>query len=123
MTTETPSPCGNGAHLEDAHWQAAAACTECGGAADTCPWPGYCGVEALPLDDLCEMDGEDQDSHGAERYWHCGRSGAVTVDGMRLCLEHAGECGHGPLQAEYGFDPDDGLNPDQATPVPAQEDQ
>jgi hypothetical protein len=59
----------------------------------------------------CEMDGHREDTYGGEHYWHCGQPGALTVDGMWLCLDHAGERGHGPLQEDYGFDPDDGLNP------------
>lgn len=65
--------------------------------------------------DICEMDGVREDTYGGERYWHCGQPGALLVDGMRLCLNHAGERGHGPLQEDYGFDPDDGLNPDHKT--------
>lgn len=59
----------------------------------------------------CEMDGTREDDNGAEHYWNCGKPGAVPVDGALLCEDHAGERGYGPKQAEYGFDPDDGLNP------------
>jgi hypothetical protein len=57
------------------------------------------------------MDGETIDTHGGEHYWHCGRPGTIDVDGTLMCEDHAGERGYGPKQAEYGFDPDDGLNP------------
>jgi hypothetical protein len=61
---------------------------------------------------LCERDGIDHDTYGGEREWQCGRAGAVTLPSGRLmCEDHAGELGYGPKQEEYGFDPDDGLNP------------
>ena len=62
----------------------------------------------------CEADGAIERDDGSEYYWHCGQPGTITVDGTLMCEDHAGERGHGPKQEEYGFDPDDGLNP---TPV------
>lgn len=59
----------------------------------------------------CEMDGTREDTHGAEHYWNCARPGTVDVEGKLLCEDHAGELGYGPKQEEYGFDPNDGLNP------------
>lgn len=60
---------------------------------------------------LCELDGHTEDTHGIDRYWHCTEPGAVEVEGVLMCLRHAGQLGYGPEQAEYGFDPHDGLNP------------
>jgi hypothetical protein len=60
---------------------------------------------------LCERDGEVIDTYGAEHFWQCGNPGAIEVDGELLCEDHAGELGYGPKQEEYGYDPDDGLNP------------
>ena len=67
-----------------------------------------------PAGPVCEVDGDTIDTYGGEHYWHCGRPGALTVDGTLMCEDHAGERGYGPKQEEYGFDPHDGLNP---TPV------
>ena len=58
---------------------------------------------------LCELDGHAPDD--SNRYWHCTEPGAVEVEGVPMCLRHAGQRGYGPEQAEYGFNPDDGLNP------------
>jgi hypothetical protein len=58
---------------------------------------------------LCELDGHAPDD--SNRYWHCTEPGAVDVEGVLMCLRHAGRLGYGPEQAEYGFDPHDGLNP------------
>jgi hypothetical protein len=62
----------------------------------------------------CEMDWHTYDTYDNERYWHCDEPGAVDVDGVLMCSRHAGQLGYGPMQAEYGFDPDDGLNPTAA---------
>lgn len=59
----------------------------------------------------CEADGTREDTYGGEHYWRCGRPGAITVEGTLMCEDHAGERGYGPKQVEYGYDPDDGLNP------------
>jgi len=64
--------------------------------------------------DICEVDGETRDTYGGEHYWHCGNPGSITVDGTLMCEDHAGERGYGPKQEEYGYDPDDGLNPEPA---------
>lgn len=62
----------------------------------------------------CEADGTREDADGYERYWSCTAPGAIAVDGTLMCEDHAGELGYGPRQAEYGYDPDDGLNPGAA---------
>ena len=64
--------------------------------------------------DICEVDGETGDTYGGEHYWHCGNPGSITVDSTLMCEDHAGERGYGPKQEEYGYDPDDGLNPEPA---------
>jgi hypothetical protein len=70
-----------------------------------------------PAGPHCERDGINIDTYGGEREWQCGRPGTVRVPSGRLmCEDHAGELGYGPKQEEYGFDPNDGLNPtDQQT--------
>lgn len=78
----------------------------------------------LPQGPQCEADGVREDTYGGEHYWSCTAPGAITVDGTLMCEDHAGERGYGPRQEEYGFDPDDGLNPTAgkpAEPVPPQE--
>jgi hypothetical protein len=70
------------------------------------------GATAAPA---CRVDGETIDTYGGEHYWHCDRPGTVDVEGTFMCEDHAGERGYGPRQEEYGFDPDDGLNPTAAT--------
>ena len=55
----------------------------------------------------CEADGVRNGPDGpggTEHYWTCTAPGTVDVDGSLLCEDHAGERGHGPRQAEYGFD-------------------
>jgi hypothetical protein len=65
---------------------------------------------------LCEQDGINIDTYGGEREWQCGRQGTVRVPSGRLmCEDHAGELGYGPKQEEYGFDPEDALNPTSTT--------
>ena len=59
----------------------------------------------------CGADGTRRGPGGTEHYWNCGLPGEVEVEGTLMCLDHAGELGYGPKQAEYGYDPDDGLNP------------
>ena len=71
--------------------------------------------EPAPEGPICEVDGDNIDTYGGEHYWHCGRPGTIDVDGTLMCEDHAGERGYGPKQEEYGFDPDDGLNPTPAT--------
>jgi hypothetical protein len=68
-------------------------------------------TDSLPAlsQDLCELDGHAPDD--SNRYWHCTEPGAVDVEGVLMCLRHAGQLGYGPEQAEYGYDPDDGHNP------------
>jgi hypothetical protein len=56
---------------------------------------------------LCQLDSYTED----DRYVYCTEPGAVDVEGVLMCLRHAGQLGYGPEQAEYGYDPDDGLNP------------
>ena len=46
------------------------------------------------------------------------KPGVLDVEGTWMCEDHAGEQGYGPKQAEYGYDPDDGLNP---TPEPRED--
>ena len=75
-------------------------------------WPEYDDDQPAP-GPLCEVDGDHIDTYGGEHYWRCGRPGTITVNGTLMCDDHAGERGHGPKQEEYGFDPDDGLNPDR----------
>ena len=66
-----------------------------------------------PGEPQCEADGVRGGADGGtEHYWSCTAPGTVDVDGTLMCDDHAGELGHGPKQEEYGFDPDDGLNPD-----------
>ena len=68
----------------------------------------------------CEADGVRNGPDGpggTEHYWSCTAPGTVDVDGTLMCEDHAGALGHGPKQEEYGFDPDDGLNPTPADPV------
>ena len=65
----------------------------------------------------CEADGVRNGPDGpggTEHYWSCTAPGTVDVDGTLMCEDHAGERGYGPKQEEYGFDPDDGLNPTPA---------
>ena len=72
-----------------------------------------------PGEPQCEADGVRNGPDGpggTEHHWTCTAPGTVDVDGTLMCEDHAGECGYGPKQEEYGFDPDDGLNP---TPVPS----
>lgn len=69
-----------------------------------------------PSAPVCQVDGETTDTYGGEHYWHCDRPGVIDVEGTLMCEDHAGERGYGPRQDEYGFDPDDGLNPTAATP-------
>lgn len=64
-----------------------------------------------PSQPTCEADGTRERDDGIEFYWNCAEPGVITVDGTLMCEDHAGALGYGPLQAEYGFDPDDGLNP------------
>lgn len=61
----------------------------------------------------CERDGHTEDQWGGEHYWHCQAPGVIEVGSLLLCEDHAGEQGYGPKQAEYGFDPEDGMNPDR----------
>lgn len=70
--------------------------------------------DPAPEGSTCEVDGAQVDTYGGEREWQCGRPGTITVDGILMCEDHAGERGYGPKQEEYGFDPDDGLD---LTPV------
>ena len=64
-----------------------------------------------PGEPQCEADGTREGPNGGDHYWSCTAPGTVDVDGSLLCEDHAGERGYGPKQAEYGYDPDDGLNP------------
>jgi hypothetical protein len=68
-------------------------------------------IAPVPAGPVCELDGHTYDSFDNERYWHCDQPGTVDVDGVLMCERHAGQLGHGPMQAEFGFDPGDGLNP------------
>ena len=61
----------------------------------------------------CETDGTREDGYGAEHHWQCGGTGSIEVDGRLLCEDCAGRLGYGPKQEAYGFDPEDGLNPDR----------
>jgi len=70
--------------------------------------------QAISAERICEMDGHTEDRYGAEHYWHCNQPGTLDVDGTLMCEDHAGERGYGPKQEEYGYDPDDGLNPTPA---------
>jgi hypothetical protein len=76
-------------------------------------WPDWDDDEPQPPGPICEVDGDTIDTYGGEHYWHCGRAGEITVEGTLMCLDHAGERGYGPKQEEYGFDPDDGHDPDR----------
>ena len=79
-----------------------------------CLHPGCEPYEECVLDqheDICEVDGETEDTYGREHYWHCDQPGTIDVDGTLMCEDHAGERGYGPKQEEYGYDPGDGLNP------------
>jgi len=71
-----------------------------------------------PGEPQCEADGTREGPNGGDHYWSCTAPGTVDVDGTLMCEDHAGERGYGPKQAEYGYDPGDGLNP---TPDPARE--
>jgi hypothetical protein len=64
-----------------------------------------------PAGPVCEAGDTYEDRDGYERSWSCSEPGTITVDDTLMCLRHAGQLGYGPEQAEYGFNPDDGLNP------------
>lgn len=64
----------------------------------------------------CVVDGVEHDTYDNEHEWQCAEGAAVLVDGEPMCLTHAGERGHGPLQSEYGYDQADGRNPTPELP-------
>jgi hypothetical protein len=43
------------------------------------------GVEEVPI---CEADGDIEDQHGRDHYWHCGEVATQVVNGRKTCDAH-----------------------------------